>query len=167
MFEKLALKAGGVLIAGAATFALGVAFTEAFERGSPWGLQAAKDRLEASIPGKLAKARQEGAAAQAEADRPAFEKWSADLKACRTARETDATEASRDLAKASTFASTQASAAYRLGRSTCGAKTNANPTPGGPGAVAGGVREQPDDFRTLFGSGAYTPAGADPMSGRR
>lgn len=167
MFETFALKAGGLLIAGAASIAVGFAAGEAWEHGSPWGLAAQRDKLKASIPGKVAQGRQDGADAQAAADKPAFAKWSTDLAACRAGRAADATAASKDLARASTFASTQATAAYRLGRSTCGAKTDATPSTGGPIAVPGGVRDPGADFRSLFSAGAYTPAGAGPVSGGR
>lgn len=167
MFETFALKAGGLLIAGAASIAVGFAAGEAWEHGSPWGLAAQRDKLKASIPALVAKGRQDGADAQAAADKLAFAKWSADLAACRAGRAADADAASQDLARASTFASTQASAAYRLGRSTCGAKTDATPLPGAPPADPGGVRDPGADFRTLFGAGAYTPAGANPVPGGR
>jgi hypothetical protein len=128
------------------------------------GLRYQRDQITAGIPAQLAKARQAGADAQAKADKPEFDKWSAALMQCREARQADTAKETDALSRAATFASTQTSVAYRLGRASCGVTDNAqNPNHAGGGPAPGGVRPQAAagaDFRTIFASGAYTPARA-------
>lgn len=155
----------GPVLMGVGLFAFGFAAAEAWEHRPPQGfplsivgqgLKTQRDRLAASIPAIKVAARQEGMTAQANADRPAFDKWSAALKTCDAQRTADRDAAAAAIDRARASSSSQASAAYRLGRATCGAPNAASPSPAGP-PVAGSVRDAPD-FRSIFGAGAYTPA---------
>lgn len=159
----------GPLIAGAVAFGVGFGACEAYEHKAPWGLAHQRDKLRDSIPGKIAEGKAAGIKAQADADKAAFGQWSASLAECRAARENDTNGAARDLDKARAFTSSQAAAAYRLGRATCSGGGNAkktDPATGGGQPGDGGVRP-PADFRTIFGGGAVAAPEAHPLPARR
>ena len=172
--EKIASTAWAVLkpfLGFIAAAAVGFAAAETWEHtnhpsifgwspfGQSLGTQLATEK--AAEPAKLAAATKAGIAQQTASDATAFAKWG---DAVKTANQTaaDARNAAAAAgAKAAAATSKQASAAYQLGRATCGASTNANPSPGAVGGApaAGGVRDAPgDDFATLFAAGAYAPS---------
>lgn len=154
---KYALKA----LPFAACAVAAVIATETFEHQAPWGMAHALSREIAAEPAKLAAAKKEGIDAQAATDRASFQAWSSSLEACNSARSAAQEAAAAAQSRADAQTSTQASAAYRLGRATCGGNANAStpshPMPGAPGA-AGGVRDDGDDFADAFGSGSFTAA---------
>lgn len=132
--------------------------------GQSLGTQLASEK--AAEPAKLAAATKAGIAQQTASDATAFAKWG---DAVKTANQT-ATDARNAAAQAANQAaaatSKQASAAYQLGRATCGAPTNASSPTVAPGGASpsGGVHDAPgDDFATLFAAGAYAPAAAGPV----
>lgn len=153
----MASKLLGPIIGGVAIFAVGFGAAEIYEHRAPWSLAHQRDHLRDVV---VPQARKDGEAAgiksQAAADKAAFNKWDAALKACR-----DAAKAARDaeaakIAAADKFTSAQASAAYRLGRASCGAH-DANPNPP-PGPVAAlGVLRDDTDFASAFGGSAAPP----------
>lgn len=122
------------------------------------GLKAQLVAEKASEPAKLAKAEQDGANAQALADKAAFGKWDAALKKCSADAKAARDGAAEDLGASEKFANTQASAAYRLGRASCGDPAHASSPPRpSPGGQPGSVRDASDDLSALVGAGAFTP----------
>ena len=117
----------------------------------------------ASEPAKLQLATQAGIAQQTKSDAVAFANWKAALDTA-NATATSARDAAAQAAQqAQAATSKQASAAYQLGRATCGAPPNAtlsgSSVPSGGNLPSGGVRDAgADDFATLFAAGAYAPA---------
>lgn len=123
------------------------------------GLKAQLVAEKASEPAKLAAAQQAGADAQAKSDKAAFSQWSAALQKCTADAKATRDSSAQDLVSAEKFATVQSSAAYRLGRASCGAPSHGpSSSPGAqPGAQPGGVRNPPDDLSALVGAGAFTP----------
>lgn len=121
-----------------------------------------RDAIKDSIPRLEAAAREDGhrrgAQAQADRDRPAFQRFEARVQQCDAARRSERDQAAEMISRAEARSIDQASSAYRLGRATCEAP-HAIPDPG-PGGSLGLV---PDDrpatpsFRDLFSAGAYSP----------
>lgn len=156
----LALKLAPFAIAAV----VGAGMAEGYEHKAPWGLGPTRARLEASIPALEKTASQQGATAQAALDKAAFDDWSTQLASCRA----DATTARDALAaaqsRADAFTSTQSSAAFRLGRASCGG-THATTTPGTTGGPASGGLRGDDDFGAVFGSAAFTAPGKAALPG--
>ncbi len=122
----------------------------------------------AAEPAKLTAATKVGIAQQTASDAATFAQWGNAVKTANQTATDARNAAAAAAAQASAATSKQASAAYQLGRATCGASTNANPSPAAVGGApaAGSVRDAPgDDFATLFAAGAYAPATPVPVSG--
>lgn len=159
---KTAAAAGkaGLMIAGAAlTFGLGFATCEAYEHTIPWGMGQQLQRLQDSIPGKIEKAQQDGAAFQARRDAEAFKKWDERLAQCEREKTTASKDAAGYLRTITSSGEKSRAAAYQLGRASCGAsnaKTD-HPVPG-LGAADRGVPDDDQDLRSVLGGASYSPA---------
>lgn len=146
----------GPLLAGVGVAAaLGAAGAEIYEHTVPWGLGPKMERLRDSIPGKVAKAHSEGLRDQLEADRESFRKWDTALGQCNKLRKEESEAAAVQLTAAKKTFTSSRTAAYELGRASCGVP-DAKPPPGvSPSAV--GVRNN-EDLRTILAPAAYAPA---------
>ena len=153
----------GPLVAGAAAIAVGVGMGEAYEHKAPWGLEAQRDAARAALPKARAAGYKDGSDAQAALDKTAFDQWAADLNSCRADAKATRDAQAQAIAANAKFTSAQASAAYRLGRASCGdpnapASDHAPPGPGG-------VLHSGGDFLDDFAPAAYTPGGQAPVPG--
>jgi hypothetical protein len=125
-------------------------------------LKAQLDDYKAGEPARLLVASNTGAKAQANVDKPAFDKWQAALAAARADASKARNTSAAAITKADAYTSSQTAVAFRLGRATCedpNAKTS--PVPGAPSVPcpAGGVCPDPGaDFADIFNPGAYTPS---------
>lgn len=135
----------------AAVFAMGMAA----ERN--YGTGAKLVDLRKSLPDQLETARKAGLKAQADVDRPVFDKWDAALAECRLAQSKVSQAAAAAITGSDAFTNTQAAAAYRLGRATCGADHAPATDPAVP-ADAGGMHDSDEDFAHAFARGAFTPS---------
>lgn len=153
--DLAAAKALAPFLGGLAVAAAGFGGAEVYEHTAPWGLEHQRDAIRAGIPALEATAAKSGAAQQAAADGPVFAKWGASLAECQAAQKSARDAQAAAIAAGDHFTSTQAAAAYRLGRSTCNiGAPNAPPPPGSsPVAGPGGVPDAPDDFADAFGAG--------------
>lgn len=143
-----------------AAAAVGFAAAETYEHKVPWGL---KHKLTAAVnqqTNRYNNGVRDGIVSQVAADKTVFDAW-----ARRVAKADsdllDARNATADaLTRAQANTSKQASAAYNLGRATCGAATHATPSTSQPGAdrPPGSVLYdgQSGDFADLIAAGAYT-----------
>lgn len=147
----------GFLIAGS----IGFAAAETYEHKAPWGLS---HKLTAAIvqqTNRYNNGVHDGIVAQIAADKAVFALWAKRVdQDDRIAA--DARSAAADaLARADANTSKQASAAYNLGRATCGAShVPSQPSRPGPDHPAASVLYggQSGDFSDLVAAGAYTPA---------
>lgn len=164
------------VVAGVA-FGAGIAFEHRPVQGFPFNLigQGLAVQRDAALT-RVGAAERDRDAARAEVRtvRAGYLPWVVDLNACRTGRITDRAAASNSLTGAAQFASTQARAAYDLGRASCprpsGARPNA-PAPDYPRGPADPIDDRlrdaaADDLRGLFTVGAYAPGRAPDLSGR-
>ncbi len=155
-------KAIPFLITAAVVMAAGFAAAEVYEHRAPWGLGQQLSDLRDSIPDKLKAERTAGEAAgakaQADHDAPVFQQWADQLQQCRSDRDAARTRAAQATQRAEAGTGAQVSAAYQLGRATCGA-SNANPSPDPVGdLIARSVSASPGaDLGDLINAGAYTP----------
>ena len=154
----------GPLIGAAAMIAVGVGVGEVYEHKAPWGLEAQRDAARADLPKARAAGYHDGAAAQAALDKTAFDRWAADLKTCRDAAQASRNAQADAITAAAKFTSAQASAAYRLGRSSCGdphaPAADRSAVPG-----SGGVQLPGPDFADDFDPAAYAPGSEAPVPG--
>ena len=140
----------GPLLGALALVAGGFGAGEAYEHTAPWGLEAQRDAARASVLTAEANAAKAGAAGQAAADKSAFDQWAARLDACQASVKTSRDDQASAITAAEKNTSLQASAAYRLGRASCGAPNAPSPPPGS-GPRPAGVRNAPsDDFADAF-----------------
>jgi hypothetical protein len=127
-------------------------------------LAAQRDELKNSIPTLEAAARLAGAKAQAIADKPAFDRWSARVDKCDADRTSERNTAALAISKAEAFLSVQTSSAYQLGRATCEVPHEVSPSSPGAQPVSSGVRDEATgpSFSDLFSAGAYRPGDGVP-----
>lgn len=160
----------GLLASGAASIALkmlpwvatagvGLAAGIAYEHKAPWALGGQLSRLQASIPSLTTQAAKAGADGQTKVDAAAFQQWSARVADLNTQLTAARDQQSQAIATGDAYAAKQTSAAFQLGRASCGS-TNASNSHPGPGGKPSGVPVG-TDLASLFQPGAYTPA-ADP-----
>lgn len=140
----------------AVLIAVGGGTAEWVEHRAPWGLSAQKRRVEESIPRREMLARNE----QLRVDKIVVATWDTALRACGQARSEDALQQLHDLEVARRTTATSRSAAYRLGRASCGVN-NASPTtePGsdsGPAPV--GLPDGDTDLAAVLAGASYRPA---------
>lgn len=145
-------KALGPLLGAAALIVAGFGAAEAYEHLAPWGLEHQRDAVRASIPAMEAAAAKAGALGQSAADKSAFDAWATQLSDCEGGAKTARDAQASAIAASDKTTSLRASAAYRLGRASCGDPHAAVASPSS-GVQSGSVRQPAgDDFADVFGA---------------
>lgn len=126
------------------------------------------DEAKAEIPVAERRGHRAGVKAQADVDRPAFQRFARRIEQCEAVRKDERDSAAAAISRAEALLSDQAASAFRLGLASCEVPdATLNPLPDG-GAPARSLRDDGPgggSFADYLAAGAYRPDGA--VSGER